>query len=118
MTPPPPLSDRLQIENVLQQYQAAYRQLDAAAVRSLWPSITVSAFNQLTKNFAQYRSGDLQLEAPAISIDGANAQATSAATVSFVPEVGKPVNQRIVATFRLRKVAGAWVIESFESRRR
>ena len=103
----PRAADRLAIQQVLNQYVAAYNDLYAAAVARLVPS-------QPPVAFAQFRSYKLTLSGQRIDLEGDTATVTCVREIDAVVRRGnQTLRQAPATTFKLRRsVGGSWVIES------
>src|SRR5262249_37491233 len=114
---PPPASppvdplraDRDAIDQVLNQYEAAWSGLDSNAVRRVHPQ----APSDLQRTFDSYRSIELQLQNRQISITGNTA---TVVCVRATTQVLKRANTRLQASnrvaIRLRRTGTSWTIES------
>jgi hypothetical protein len=104
------------IQETLRRYADAYGSRDVAAVKKVLPSLSVQQLRALEKDFSDYRSYNVDIADPHISIDRETAVATSQVTRSFVTRSGVAGGHTMATTFRLRKIDGSWVIERLESR--
>lgn len=73
------------IDAVLDRYQAAYGNRDAAAVKRLWPSANQAA---LAKAFANLESQNLAFYSCKTTIEGSTARASCGGQMSYVARVG------------------------------
>ena len=94
----------------------AYRSRDIAAVRKVLPSLSAAQLRSLDKDFSNYRSYDVEVADPRISIDRDTATASSLVTRSFVTRNGVAGGHTVATTFHLRRADSSWVIERLESR--
>jgi hypothetical protein len=107
------LGDRPQIERLLRDYEAAYAQLDAAAVNRLVPSLALA---DLEKSFSQLRGYKVEIANPQISVAGDQAVVKGVRRITAAPRVGTPPSPQVVpTTFVLRRVNGTWTIVAVES---
>jgi hypothetical protein len=107
--------ERSMVENVLSRYGAAYSELDARAVKQVWPTATESA---LAKAFAGLEYQNLGFYECDTTISGATARATCEGQVSYVGRVGprQPRTENREWVFTLRKSDGLWKIERVQVR--
>jgi hypothetical protein len=110
VTPPPPdpARDEAAIRGVLAQYVAGYQRLEFAALRRVWPSAPAS----LQQSFAEYRSYDIVLESPQITIRGDTATVSSMRRIRVQPRAGRAQEASGQMTLALRRAGNAWVIDS------
>ena len=80
------------------------------------PSLSAQQLRSLDKDFSNYRSYNVEVADPRISVDRDTATASSLVTRSFVTRNGVAGGHTVATTFHLRKVDAAWVIERLESR--
>jgi ketosteroid isomerase-like protein len=109
-------SDVAAIQQTLRRYADAYGSRDVAAVKKVLPSLSVQQLRGLEKDFSDYRSYSVDIADPHITVDGETAIATSQVTRSYVTRSGIAGGHTMATTFRLRKIAGSWVIDRLESR--
>lgn len=107
---------RTRVASVLQQYTRAYGQLDARAVRAIWPSVDERA---LAKAFASLSSQSVSFEHCDIDVAGATAKASCRGRASYVGKVGgqEPRTEPRTVNFELRRDGEAWKIQKAEARR-
>jgi hypothetical protein len=100
---------------VIDRYRSAYSELDAGAVKHVWPTASEAA---LAKAFANLDSQNLAFYQCETTVAGATATARCDGQVSYVGRVGprQPRTQNREWTFTLKKAAGAWVIERVQIR--
>ena len=99
------------IRNVIARYQQAYQNLDAAAVKRIWPSVDERA---LARAFGGLQSQTMTLNPCEIDVTGTGARASCRGAAGFTGRVGNrntPAQAR-EWRFTLRKAAGAWQIDS------
>ena len=99
------------IRNVIARYQQAYQNLDAAAVKRIWPSVDERA---LARAFGGLQSQTMTLSPCEIDVTGTGARASCRGAAGFTGRVGNrnsPAQAR-EWRFTLRKAAGAWQIDS------
>ena len=103
------------IEQLLREFEAAYERVDAAAVIKLWPSAPAA---ELTRGFSQFRSYDMELIGPKITVTGDRAVMTCVRKMSGEPKVGSRQSPRLMeVVFRLRRAGGSWVIDAIDEPR-
>jgi hypothetical protein len=103
------------IENVLNRYGSAYSNLDARAVKQVWPTATEAT---LAKAFAGLESQNLGFYQCDTTVSGATARATCDGQVSYVGRVGpkQPRTENRQWVFTLAKTDGFWKIERVQVR--
>jgi len=107
--------DTSEIEQLLRDYEAAYKQRNAEAVVRLMPSAKIA---DLTKSFSDARAYGMEIQDPQISVKGDTATVTCVRRVTIEPRVGKGPAPRLIPTvFRLKQSEGIWKIESVEEKR-
>jgi serine/threonine protein kinase len=109
-TPTPsvaPDNNKRDIEAVLKEYVRSYEQLDAGALRQVWPSSPTTA-----RDLREYRMYRLTLRNVDVKVDGdrAEVRCQREITVELVSGRQPPVTQETVISFR--KEAGRWLIAS------
>jgi hypothetical protein len=109
-------SDIAAIQEALGRYADAYRNRDINAVRKVLPSLTAQQLRELDKDFANYRSYQVDVVDPRISVDGDTAIVRCRVTRSFVTRNGVGGGHTVATTFHLQKTDAAWVIQRLESR--
>ena len=108
----PPVPDRLEeerrIRGALERYESAYDNLDAGAVRALYPGAPAN----LETTFAQYQFYRLELVVERVTLAPDLNSATAVCRLShfFQPRVGR--NQQYVRTqeFAFEKRGNSWII--------
>jgi hypothetical protein len=84
---------------IVQEYRAAYERLDAAAAKSVWPTVDVRALGYAFGQLAEQR---LNFESCGVSIRGNSASARCRGEAQYLPKVG---NRRALVK------AGEWVFD-------
>jgi ketosteroid isomerase-like protein len=103
-------ADRQAIEQLLNQYVAAYNALDASAVARLVPSVPSA---QLQRTFAEYASFKLALTGIQLNLQGDTATVTGTRRIDVTVKRGnQTLHQENAAVFTLRRAGSAWTIES------
>jgi len=112
---PPSVDERPAIDSVINRYRSAYSELDAGAVKHVWPTASEAA---LARAFANLDSQNLAFYQCETAVAGATATARCDGQVSYVGRVGprQPRTQNREWTFTLKKAAGGWVIERVQIR--
>ena len=105
----PAVRDETVVLSVLQRYEAAYSNLDAAAASAVWPAVDRGALARAFNGLASQRVslGDCD-----ISVNGPSARATCSGSATWRPKVGggsHTENRRW--NFELRKAGENWKIE-------
>jgi len=109
-------NERARVESVLHQYARAYGQLDAAAVRAVWPSVDERA---LAKAFSNLSSQSVSFDGCDVTVEGASAKASCHGTASYVGKVGiqeRRTEPRTVR-FELKRDGDAWRIQKAQTGR-
>jgi hypothetical protein len=103
------------IQQALDHYRHAYQRLDAGAAQTVWPSVDVRA---LARAFDTLASQELVFEACLFDIAGEAATAQCRGTSTYTPKIGnhRPRLEPRQWTFRLRKEAEGWKIQSAQVR--
>jgi hypothetical protein len=99
------------ILDALGRYRSAFSALDAAAVRSVWPSVNQRG---LERSFRQLEEQDVAFFSCRLDIKGRLADAMCVGTTTFVPKVGSrgPQSGPSQWNFSLsRRGYGSWQIE-------
>jgi serine/threonine-protein kinase len=113
--PPPPSSapstavEEEAIRATLRAYERAFNELDAAAVKRVYPNVDANA---LASAFAQLRTQAVAIRSERIRVTGNTALVTCTIVQSFTPKVGSGRETSVSAEFQLNKSAGGWVITS------
>jgi len=104
------------VRRTLQQYRAAYENLDARSAQAVWPRVDASA---LQRAFSGLESQRLTFDDCDVSVRGTTGLATCRGTTLYVPKVGSrdPRREPRVWTFDLRKVGENWQIENARTAR-
>jgi hypothetical protein len=113
---PMTISEDSRISTVLNQYASAYGQLNAKAVRSIWPSVDERA---LAKAFANLSSQSMSFDNCDINVNGATARASCRGRASYIQKVGsqeRHIEPRTVR-FDLKRDGDAWKILKAETSR-
>jgi hypothetical protein len=102
------------VKDALAQYERGFDNLDADAVRSVWPGAPAN----LRDTFAQYQFYRLEMVCEAISL---NPEMTTATTLCrlghfFEPKVGRRQTQDQRRQFSLQKRGNSWIIVTITSR--
>jgi hypothetical protein len=103
------------VDDVLEKYRSAYNRLDAAAAKTIWPTVDVKA---LARAFDRLESQTIAFKHCVIAVDRMTAAATCTGDARYVPRVGRKNVQSEPREwrFKLRRVDEAWVIASVEIR--
>lgn len=108
--------DMAAIREVLRHYEEAYRARDISAVARIMPSLTQPQLRALERDFSNFRSYHVDIADERIAVDGSTATVTCRVARLFVSRTGTDGGNTVSSVFHLRKVGGAWVIESLQSR--
>jgi serine/threonine-protein kinase len=112
----PPGADLAAIRELLRHYAEAYAARDVNAVAKVMPKLTPQQLRTLERDFSNFRSYRVEIADERIAVDGATATVTCHVRRSFVSRTGTDGGNTVPSLFHLRKVGGAWVIESLQSR--
>jgi len=108
----PPLADRFEeerrIRGALERYESAYDDLDAEAVRAVYPSAPAN----LATTFAQYQFYRLELVVQRVTLAPDLNSATAVARLShfFQPKVGRGQQSVRTQEFTFEKRGNSWII--------
>ena len=104
----PAPSEERRVRGALERYESAYDNLDAAAVRALFPGAPAD----LTGTFAQYQFYRLELVVQKITLAPDLNSATAVCRVShfFQPKIGKTQQYVRTQEFTFEKHGDSWVI--------
>ena len=103
-------ADRRGVETAVGRYRDAFTNLDASAVRAVWPSANEK---QLARAFGQLQDQRLEFHACDFDIKDAVAAATCTGVAVYVPKVGNK-NPRFDDrrwVFTLKRAGGGWTIQ-------
>ena len=116
--PDPTAVHEAAIRETLRRYSAAYQSLDSRAVASVMPSLTPDQRRGLERDFANYRSYNVEIRDERIAIDDTAATAIVACQVvrAYVMRDGVAGGHTATSTFHLRRSGSVWTIERLESR--
>jgi hypothetical protein len=100
------------IRQVLEQYSAAFQNLDPVAVKKVQPSIDSDT---LREAFKQMRSLEVSIsDVKVLSSDAAAIRVSCRVTQTLVPRAGVKQTIAVTRVLRLRRLDGALVIDAFE----
>jgi hypothetical protein len=102
------------IRRTLDQYEAAYSQLDASAARAVWPTVDQRA---LARAFDGLAAQEVSLKACDVLVNGPTARATCSGEATWTAKVGggRQTQPRRWA-FELRNADGTWQIVRADTR--
>ena len=109
-------NEKARVESVLHQYARAYGQLDARAVRAVYPSVNERA---LADAFSDLSSQSVSFDTCTINVEGVSAKASCQGTASYIRKVGNR-DQRTEprrVRFELKRDGDAWRIQKAETGR-
>ncbi len=108
----PPISDPDAIKRVLQLYEAAYDQQDAAALWRIWPNPAAKTRGAIEKSFPTASSISMKLHYAdsAIKIDGVTATVSGQFAQVFISKAGDAHTREGAIIFKLKKYNGVWTI--------
>jgi hypothetical protein len=109
-------SENTRVVAVLHQYASAYGQLNAGAVRSIWPSVDERA---LARAFSNLSSQSMSFDTCDVTVTGPTAHASCRGRASYVVKVGSQEKHDEPRTVRfdLRRDGDAWKITKAETSR-
>lgn len=100
------------VRDALQKYSVALESLDATSVKKIQPAIPIE---NLAKAFKEMRELKVDIDAVRVlSLDTATARVSCRVTQTLTPRVGARQTTAVNRVMRLRRQAGAWVIDGFE----
>ena len=114
-TPAPKIDERPAISSLIQQYGQAFEQLDADALRKIWPTIG-GKYDKYKKTFGMASAFrmDIRVERIDVTPDGQQATVNTSLSTEYTLKGQKPLSHRDTATFRLVKSGGVWVINDVQ----
>ncbi len=100
---------RAEIEDVLRRYELAYRRLDAAGAKRVWPALDERT---LARSFDGLSWQEVRFDRCVIHLSSPDAEAVCAGITTYVPKADsrQPRSERRRWMFQLRKADGAWTI--------
>jgi hypothetical protein len=100
---------RAEIEDVLRRYELAYRRLDAAGAKGVWPALDERT---LARSFDVLSWQEVRFDRCVIHLSSPDAEAVCAGITTYVPKADsrQPRSERRRWMFQLRKADGAWTI--------
>jgi hypothetical protein len=113
--PPEPVSETAAVRATLAKYATAYTDLDAAAVRAIWPSVDQAG---LRRAFSALDAQQVTFDRCDVQIAGAAGRATCAGTAMWRPKIGggSAREQNRIWNFVLKNAGGSWQIVKAEVR--
>jgi ketosteroid isomerase-like protein len=114
-SPPEPLNETAAVRAALAKYANAYTDLDAAAVRAVWPSVDQAG---LTRAFSALDAQQVTFDRCDVQVTGAAGRATCAGTTMWRPKIGGggAREQNRTWNFVLKNAGGSWQIVKAEVR--
>jgi hypothetical protein len=102
------------VKDALSQYETAYDNLDAAAVRAVYPSAPANLANV----FAQYQFYRLEIVIQRITVSPDATTATALCRLShlFQPKVGREHREARTQEFSFQKRGNSWIITGIQTR--
>ena len=104
---PPQVSEEPAIRSVLNAYTKAYSDLDADAVRRLYPTVN---YDVVKRGFEGLKSQQVQIQDAQIVVTGSTAIVSCRIVTAAAPRVGSPRTDARAAVLRLEKRDSGWVI--------
>jgi hypothetical protein len=113
---PVAVSENTRVTAVLNQYATAYGQLNASAVRSIWPSVDERA---LARAFSDLSSQSMSFDRCDVNVTGPTAHASCRGRASYVVKIGSQErhNEPRTVRFDLKQDGDAWKIVKAETSR-
>jgi len=110
------VAEESRVRSVINQYANAYGQLNAAGVRSVWPSVDERA---LAKAFSDLSAQSVAFDSCEISIIGVVAHASCRGPASYVRKYGsqEPRKETHTVRFDLKREGDMWKIQKAETRK-
>jgi hypothetical protein len=100
------------VRDALERYSVALESLDANSVKKIQPTVPIE---NLAKAFKEMRELKVDIDAVRVlSMDSATARVSCRVTQTLTPRVGARQTTAVNRVMRLRRQAGAWVIDGFE----
>jgi serine/threonine-protein kinase len=100
------------IRDVLGKYEAALEARSLDALRKIWPTMSNNQRALIRQEFEQARRIEVDIVEPHIAVAGTTATVLFVRHYEFQPVGGQPQRADTPTTMTLRRVDGAWVIES------
>ena len=107
--PPPPqaATEEPAIRALLNAYSQAYADLDADAVRRLYPTVN---YDLVRRGFGGMKSQRLQIQNARIVVTGSTATVSCQIVTTAAPKAGPQRTDSRATVLRLEKRDGGWVI--------
>jgi hypothetical protein len=114
-SPPEPVNEAAAVRAALAKYANAYTDLDAAAVRAVWPSVDQAG---LRRAFSALDAQQVTFDRCDVQITGAAGRATCAGTAMWRPKIGggSAREENRTWSFVLKNAGGSWQIVKAEAR--
>jgi hypothetical protein len=114
-SPVEPVNEAAAVRAALTKYANAYTDLDAAAVRAVWPSVDQAG---LRRAFSALDAQQVTFDRCDVQVTGAAGRATCAGTTMWRPKIGggSAREQNRTWNFVLKNAGGSWQIVKAEVR--
>jgi hypothetical protein len=102
----------LSVRETMQEYSAAYENLDAERVKKIQPAMDLET---LKRTFRDMRELKVTIDTiKVLSTDGTVTRVSARVTQVLTPRAGTKQTSTVTRVFRLKKQDAAWVIDGFE----
>jgi hypothetical protein len=114
-SPAEPLNEAVAVRAALAKYASGYTDLDAAAVKAVWPSVDQAG---LRRAFSALDAQQVTFDRCDVQITGSAGRATCAGTTMWRPKIGggSAREQNRTWNFVLKNAGGSWQIVNAEVR--
>ena len=97
---------------MLGKYEAALEARSLDALRKIWPTMSGNQRARIRQEFEEARRIEVDIVEPHIAVAGTTATVLFVRHYEFLPVGGQTQRADTPTTMTLRRVDGAWVIES------
>jgi len=94
----------------IRRYHDAYKALDAAGVRQMYPTLGPDQFEQLRRSFDATAAYEVDARQPRVEVRNDTATVRALVVRRIAPKVGRAVTNEVDTEFRLRRDPRGWVI--------
>lgn len=115
----PPVQAVSETDSVLaaiRRYHDAYKALDAAGVRQMYPTLGPDQFEQLRRTFDAMATYEVDARQPRVEVRNDTATVRALVVRRIVPKVGRAVTNEVETEFRLRRDPRGWLITEVRAR--
>ena len=100
----------------VRRYHDAYKALDAAGVRQMYPTLAPDQFDQLRRSFDAITAYEVDARQPRVELRNDTATVRALVVRRIVPKVGRAVTNEVETEFRLRRDPRGWLITDVRAR--